>query len=441
MKSKLYFGLIAIAFSMGAYAQVDVKSDKMASSFDIKENELVQGTDKGKIVDNGLFFTKSFYEETSSNSMVVSESVKKQLSKIFEIEVTQGGNYYFAAHILPVNDVEKINAEKISQSPVNKITSDKVDILEVRVYLNDRFIGTLNQTKLDWELVPLKEVKMVSLQAGKNMIRIESDAPYYPMVDAVRITQSAKDLLIENKGYNTFVSQLKSSSSHRVLPAEKETQEEVDRKVIEQNDMPQLRSAQYPDSYEWQVTPTTFSCPECTYSHRMNVPVTFTYYRKLSLSSGNYTFNTEQISGDTYYSVDPVMYLYKIDAPHTYSWCNDDYNSSTNGRHSWISVSNIPAGDYYLVVRAFSSYYGSTSLGRQGLVNVYQNGTLLNSNAPVSGYMFDVSSSNTGLLNYFTAYSTGIPVIWLVENNSSGINNTKMKFKGETFGNVRVHWF
>lgn len=285
---------------------------------------------------------------------------------------------------------------------------------------------------------------MVSLQAGKNTIRIESDAPYYPMVDAVRITQLEKDLLIENKGYNTFIAWLKSSSFRRVLPAEKETQEEIDRKTIEQNDMPQLRSAQYPDSYDWQVTPTTFSCPECSYNHKMNVPITFTYYRKLSLSAGNYTFNTAPISGDDYYSVDPVMYLYKINDPHNYSWCNDDYNSSSTGRHSWINVSNIPAGDYYLVVRAFSGYHASNSLGRQGLVNVYQNGILLNSNAPVAGYMFDVSSSKTGLLNYFTAYSTGIPIIWLIENNSSGVNYTKMKFKGETYSYINpsdYYWF
>jgi hypothetical protein len=116
----------------------------MDSLFDIKGNELVQGPDKGKIVNNGLFFTKSFHEETSPKGMTVSRNVKKQLSKIFEIEVTQGGNYYFAAHILPVNDVEKINAGKINRSSVDKIVSDKIDILEVRVYFNDQFIGTLN---------------------------------------------------------------------------------------------------------------------------------------------------------------------------------------------------------------------------------------------------------------------------------------------------------
>lgn len=424
MKTKLYLSFAAIVFSIGAFAQVDVKLDDNVLLSGYGTSDLVLEYDKGKIMENGIFFTKSFYEETKPNGEFVLESAKKQLSKTFEVEIEQSGNYFFAAHVLPVN-----NVEKISKKPTGNVTDDRIDILEIRVYLNDSFIGILSQTKLDWELVPLKDVKTIGLPAGKNTIRFESDAPYFPFVDAVRITQLEKDLIVENEGYDAFIALLKSNPS-RELPVIKETQEEVDRKGNEKtakpDDIPKFRSAQYPELWDWQVWPTTFSCPACTYNHKMNVPITFTYYRKLSLSSGSYTFNTAPISGDSYYSVDPVMYLYKIDDPHNYSWYNDD--DSGYGFQSRITASNIPAGEYYLVIRAFSGYYASTSLGRQGLVNVYQNGYLLNSNAPVAGYMFDISSSNKGLLNYFTAYSTGIPIFWLQENSSR-----KMKFKGETY--------
>jgi hypothetical protein len=383
-------------------------------------NELVKSLDKGKVIENGLFFTKSFYEEKSLDA-VLAESAPKQLSKTFEVTVEQGGDYFFAAHILPANNVEKISIIAVKGK-------DIIDILDVRVYVNDKFTGTLKQSKLDWELAPLKESKTIQLQQGKNTIRFESDAPYYPLVDAVRTAESEKDLIVENKGYNDFVSQLKSVAS-RTLTAEKETQEEIDRKAKEITDLdnsPQLRSAMYPDSYSWQVTPVTLSCPAGNYNHRENVPVTYTYYRKLSLSSGSYTFHTAPISGDSYYTVDPFMYLFKENDPHNYSWYNDD--DSGYGFQSRISVSNIPAGNYYLVIRAYSSYYASTYLGRQGLVNVYQNGVLLNYSAPVAGYLFDISSSNKGRLNYFTGYSTGIPLIWLQENSSK-----KLKFRGETF--------
>ena len=155
------------------------------------------------------------------------------------------------------------------------------------------------------------------------------------------------------------------------------------------------------------------------------MPITYTYHRKLSLTKGTYTFMTGPIDEDDFYSVDPVMYLYKIDDPHNYSYYNDD--ASGRGRHSQITAT-LPAGDYYLVIRAYSSSYASTTTGRQGLINVYQNGSILNSQTPVAGYVVDVDSPNTGIINYFTAYSSGIPAFYLEEKSSR-----KVKFFGETY--------
>jgi len=426
-----------LAFNVGVYSQ-----DKLLDNADMlvsvsEGNQISAQPDKGRRVENGLFFTKSVYGNSDARygtSLRPIEETQK-LSRTFELTVDKNGNYFIAAHILPVNNVEKIGKKVNSRS-------DEIDIVDVSVYVNDKPVGILKQTKLEWELAQLQETKTVSLQAGVNTVRFESDVPYYPMIDAVRITESINDLVVENRAYNDFVEQLKLKSL-KSLPAIKESQEEIDAKAREMKnpDVVQLRSAMFPNSYDWQVTPQSFSCPACTYIHMMNVPITYTYYRKLTLSAGSYNFNTAPISGDTYNTVDPVMHLYKINDPHNYSWCNDD--DSGYGLQSRISVSNIPAGDYYLVVRAYNSYYASTSLGRQGLVNVYQNGVLLNSNVPVAGYKLDVSSSNSGLLNYFTAYSTGIPIFWLQENGSSAVN-WKMKFKGETFFYINpmdYYWF
>jgi hypothetical protein len=414
-----------IMFSVYSYGQ-DVLLKDADSMVEYAANGFPGKQDKGRAIENGLFFTKSFYEETDSKNTLLLERTKKQLSKTFEMEIERSGNYFLAAHILPANNVEKLTGNRFDE--IRKM-DDRVDILDVRVYLNDRLIGTLNQTKLDWELAPLKEVKTVRLQAGKNIIRFESDAPYYPMIDAVRITELEKALMIKDRKYDDFITYLKSNPK-RVLPAEKETQEEVDRKArarLDSENTSALRSAMYPDFYSWQIIPHVFPAPEGNFGHSMNVPITYTYYRKLSLSAGSYTFITAPISGDTYYSVDPVMYLYKPDDPHNYTWYNDD--DSGYGYHSRISVSNIPAGEYYLVVRAFSGSYALTELGRQGLVNVYQDGSILNSSVPVAGYKFDISydSSNRGLLNYFTAYTNGIPIIWLLQNTPN--NSHKMKFR------------
>src|SRR5690606_22451748 len=98
----------------------------------------------------------------------------------------------------------------------------------------------------------------------------------------------------------------------------------------------------------------------------MTVPVVYTYYRKISLTSGqNITFHTTPIAGQDYYSVDPVMYLF-CDANHNHAWSNDDHT----GRHPRIQITVPQTGDYYLVLRAFSSYYASTPTGSQGVVDV-----------------------------------------------------------------------
>ncbi|MDR2914580.1 MAG: T9SS type A sorting domain-containing protein [Tannerella sp.] len=427
MKTYNVFMMIAVLIlSVNSYGQNGLQKET-TSLAEFSKNELFEKQDKGILIENGLFFTKSNYEEPTSKNSSSLESAKKQLSKTFEMEIERSGIYYFAAHILPANNVEKL-AKNLSAEKIEK--DNRIEILDVRVYLNNKFIGTLNQTKLDWELVSLKEVKTVHLQAGNNIIRFESDAPYYPIVDAVRITESEKSLMTQNKEYDNFIAYLKSNPK-RTLPSEKESQDDIDRSARESIDADNTlstRSAMFPHSSHWQMIPHVFPNPEGIISHRSNVPIVYTYYRLLNLSAGSYTFNTAPISGDTYYSVDPVMYLYKTDDPHNYSWSNDD--DTGYGNHSRISVSNIPAGNYYLVIRAYNGSYASSTLGRQGLVNVYQNGSILNSGVPVSGFMFDVShhTANRDALNYFTAYTTGIPAIWLLQNVSA--NNHQMKFKG-----------
>jgi len=389
-------------------------------------------SNKGFTVKNGLFFINSFYESRSSKELsALDKSSARYLSKTFIANIDDASAYYFAAHVLPANMPNYGNDE-----------TNTLNLQKIRVYVNDDFAGTLKTSKAEWELVPLREKQQITLKAGENQIRFESNVPYYPEIDAIRLTKSPDDLIVENTGYNNFLKDLKAKSETGVQATEttrKLSQEEVDRlaaKLSTGKNTVQPKSAYVPDSLQnsWQVTPARLSNPEGIYQHRVRVPITFTYYRKLSLSAGTYTFHTQPIDGDTYYTVDPVMYLFNIDDPHNYSFYNDD----TDGLHSRITAT-VSAGDYYLVVRAYSGSYASSELGRQGLVDVFQGGTLLNSGMPVAGYMFSVDSPNTGLVEYFTGYSTGIPLIWLQENSEK-----KMKFRGATYWYISpmdYYWF
>ena len=324
------------------------------------------------------------------------------LTRSFNVQVPSAGDYYLNTHIMA------------------SIENDGKSFQNVLVWVNDTLAGELDIRTDAWSFVSLKDDTPIRLESGFNEITFSSLPPYYPEIDVIQVDTDKGALLKEDSLYKDYISQL---GLHNNTSTEKLSQEEVDNLAVSYAE-PVTKSA-YDDSYNWQVTPRILDNPDGNYKHKVCVPVTYTYYRKLSLSKGSYTFMTGPIDGDDYYTVDPVMYLYKIDDPHNYSYYNDDY--SGRGNHSQITVS-LPAGDYYLVIRAFSSSYASTSLGRQGLINVYKDGSLLNSQAPVAGYIVDVDSPNTGVINFFTAYSTGIPVFFLEEKS-----NHRIKFFGECY--------
>ena len=343
------------------------------------------------------------------DDVLVPDATKSQsdagsfLSRTFYIQAAAEGDYYLNTHIMAA------------------LNGNESSFQEVSVLVNDSYVGTLDIQTNAWSFAQLKDEKTIKLKSGENKITYCSLPPYYPEIDVIQVESEKTSLMKEDTQYLVFMEQLQKQDN---TSTKKLSQEDIENSVVSFLSEPSTKSA-YDESYNWQVTPRTLSNPDGNYQHRVCVPVTYTYHRKLSLSKGTYTFMTGPIDGNDFYTVDPVMYLYKIDDPHNYSYYNDDY--SGRGFHSQITAT-LPAGDYYLVIRAYSSYYASTTTGRQGLVNVYQNGAILNSQCPIAGYSVDVDSPNTGIINYFTAYSTGIPVFFLEEKSSN-----KVKFIGETY--------
>jgi hypothetical protein len=130
------------------------------------------------------------------------------------------------------------------------------------------------------------------------------------------------------------------------------------------------------------------------------------------------------------------MYLFKENDPYGYSFYDDN---SAQGYHPRINNVSLAAGDYYLVIRCKSTVAAHSPSGKEGNIHVYMDNIAMNTNVPCSGYMVDVTSSNTGLLNYFTAYSTGIPKIFLIEKSTN-----KMRFQGGTYwykDPMDFYWF
>jgi hypothetical protein len=346
----------------------------------------------------------SFYTGGIDSKRPITKAVNEHyLTRSFIINVSIEGEYYLNTHIMASRE------------------ADGESFQEVCVYVNEKFAGSLDIQTDTWAFVAIKNHTPIRLKQGINQITFSSLPPNYPEIDVIQVTSNPDSFLTKDDTYNDYIDYLRQ---HKSTIVEKKSQNEIDSSARYLNDRNETKSA-YDDSGDWQVTPFELSNPGGNYQHKMCVPITYTYHRKMSLSQGTYTFMTGPVDGDDFYTVDPVMYLYKIDDPHQHSYYNDDYSS--RGFHSQINAT-LPSGDYYLVVRAFSSSFSTSALGRQGLINVYKNGVLLNSQCPVAGYRVDVDSPNTGGINYFTAYSTGIPCIFLEEKGSN-----KLRFNSDSY--------
>ena len=229
--------------------------------------------DDGISYQNGIFYTKGMDGKNVKTRGGINETL---LTKNYTINTDKEGEYYFAAHILPVRLPSNLRKES--------------ELQNVCVYVNGEPLGYLNITKPDWELAQIIGKEKIVLNSGINTITFESEAPFYPDIDGVKIAENIQDLMIENKRYNDYINYLKQDSQSRAI---------------------NTRSA-FTDQTDWKVTPIEMETPECNYKHKEQVPVAFTYFKKMSLTKGNWTFETNPIQGESYTSVDPVMYLLSL---------------------------------------------------------------------------------------------------------------------------------
>lgn len=196
--------------------------------------------DDGISYQNGIFYTKGMDGKNVKTRGGINETL---LTKNYTINTDKEGEYYFAAHILPVRLPSNLRKES--------------ELQNVCVYVNGEPLGYLNITKPDWELAQIIGKEKIVLNSGINTITFESEAPFYPDIDGVKIAENIQDLMIENKRYNDYINYLKQDSQSRAI---------------------NTRSA-FTDQTDWKVTPIEMETPECNYKHKEQVPVAFTYFR------------------------------------------------------------------------------------------------------------------------------------------------------------------
>lgn len=377
MKAKLgLYATIISLFSANSFSQVNenyslIEPTQMSSVENARTFTAENGSET-------TAFTHSEYTRNTPVNMERMRSVHDAManSKQFIVNVNQDGDYYFLANVMPAN--------------VSTDENGNFNLQEISVVVNGTYVGMLNVTAPKWQVVSLKNLEKVRLNKGQNIILFQSGGIHYPEVDCVQLAIDKDKLIYKNTVFDNYVESLRNHSEDAISTY-----------------------SAFDNSSNFNVQPVWQYTPGANYSHMSKVPVVYTYYKKFHISVNEFhKFYTDPVTGDDYSSVNTVMHLFKVDDPHNYCWYNDDYDQL----HGRIEAT-LPPGDYYLVVRSFNNFGASSSLGREGLVNVYDNGGIMNQEIPISGYILNCGSNYTGALNYFTGHSTGIPKIWFMEGN------------------------
>lgn len=330
------------------------------------------------LMDNGkamVFCYPMESKETKSNgkakklSSNAAPTSGTRLKKTFYITAPKDGDYFFLANTLS------------TYLPSGQFQN-------IDVYINGQYQGHLDNQKGEWEMIGIYNKTAVSLKEGENEIDFISEPPFYPEVDAVEIAETESDLMRKAPS-------IAPPSKGEPAPAAYDWYSKGEDKGIVGND---------------KVT---------AYVH---VPITYTYHRKITVQDeGKLTIHTGPVEGEDYNTIDPFMHLYSVDNPNKYSW----YNDNSEGLYPKIEA-KVPAGDYYLVIRAKTNYYSYQPRPSAGEINVYYDGAILNEKVPIAGFMISSPVNYKEALNYFTNASTGSPRIFLLDGD-------KMLFNSEPY--------
>lgn len=362
---KIYTGIFCMLASF-LYGQENLPS---IVSQPVKDN-ISCVMDNGKVM---VFCNPVESKETVAHNMTRKLSSNTavsdtRLKKTFYITANRDGDYFFLANTLS------------TYLPSGQFQN-------IDVYINGQYQGHLDNKKGEWEMIGIYNKPAVSLKEGKNEVDFISVPPFYPEVDAVEIAETKNDLI-------------------------KETQ-----KLLSPNNNPMHIAGNW---YSNGVNKGIVGNEKVT--AYTNVPVTYTYHRKITVqSAGKLTIHTAPIEGEDYNTIDPFMHLYSITDPNNYSWYNDNYD----GLYPRIEA-NVPAGDYYLVIRAKTNYYSYQPRPSAGEINVYYDGAILNEKVSIAGFMINAPANYKEILNYFTNATTGSPRIFLLDGD-------KMLFNSEPF--------
>ncbi len=317
--------------------------------------------------------TKNFADKTLGGECVLKSaklSVDGQsVRKAFEIDVGENGDYYLNAWIMGGN------------------TSKGLQVLEVYLDNASSPSGDLAVSSTGWQSAKLVNsadksiLKLVSLTAGTHTISFQTEVPYTPAVDFIRLAKDKERSVISDIKYRTFIDSLKSLR----LPSSyaKTDGDTASVKLM-------------------RVLPN----PQGDYAHEIEMNCQYTYYGLFYFYAGSpVVFETKKADP---YASNPVMELFNADDPvNRGSWVDDD---GGEGYQSKISCTVQYTGYYYLLL-------WSWWLGTSGTTDLYLYDNLYAANVPLTHNGLRSDHTPTEVLNYFTCRITTDTRIWIEDQS------------------------
>ncbi len=115
--------------------------------------------------------------------------------KSFVVEASETGNYHIGLWFMP------------AKLPNNKFTTFKV-------FVNDSYAGSVTPSIGNWQFAQLDGNESIVLQEGSNIVSIATEAPEFPSVESIKISQNNSDVFISSFAYDEYIDEIANNLTY-----------------------------------------------------------------------------------------------------------------------------------------------------------------------------------------------------------------------------------
>lgn len=297
--------------------------------------------------------------------VVLSSEIKSEgerVSKTFNVDVKQKGNYYVYFWLMPMK---------------NKATNQ---FMPYDVWVDGNKVGNIVPLESDWQSISLFGEKKMFMDVGKHTVTVIGDAPFSPNIEFVNLSQIKEKAIISNSSYNKYKEKIRKSKAMTKDIAMFSTNHDL-------NNLPEQNNPPY------------------DYTFRLGMSCRYTTFFDAVCNEGKQLFlEASGIDG-----TEVIIEVFSYSDPQKYSWTSE-YETD----YARLNVT-IPKTDMY-GIRLRTADFGTSGFCTFSFNDVYSYEVV-----PIScdGIPYNADLERPiCYYNTFTCNSTGDPMIGLADANN-----------------------